>query len=399
MKIAFTKNIWSIVCLACFVLVGTSCNKNIGVEAVYITAAEKSSVTTFSATNENDEFGITISSSLIANSDIEGELTIDNSLVEQYNRNHGESYKALPEGACVLSNNLVMVESGKYRSEVAKLVVKDIDAIKKGVNFLLPVKLISKNKDYPSLPGSDVLYIIVNRKLLVDVPKLNGQNYFKINFKDNDVSRFQNMSAFTIEARVSMWEFPKYYGGNLMGVIGFPVGENAEKGTWIFVDGTPDRVGGEGNVPVFMFATKGWSVYAGKLGYTLDKNAWYHVAGVFENNTLSLYIDGILFVQAEYTKPISLSDEFYIGAAPGVQNGFHLKGAVSEARFWTRALTASELKNPLHRCFVEVDSDGLEGYWKLDDKSNECKDYTGHGHTAVKQGSGELEWLQEVPCP
>lgn len=399
MKIAFTKNIWSIVCLACFVLVGTSCNKNIGVEAVYITAAEKSSVTTFSATNENDEFGITISSSLIANSDIEGELTIDNSLVEQYNRNHGESYKALPEGACVLSNNLVMVESGKYRSEVVKLVVKDIDAIKKGVNFLLPVKLISKNKDYPSLPGSDVLYIIVNRKLLVDVPKLNGQNYFKINFKDNDVSRFQNMSAFTIEARVSMWEFPKYYGGNLMGVIGFPVGENAEKGTWIFVDGTPDRVGGEGNVPVFMFATKGWSVYAGKLGYTLDKNAWYHVAGVFENNTLSLYIDGILFVQAEYAKPISLSDEFYIGAAPGVQNGFHLKGAVSEARFWTRALTASELKNPLHRCFVEVDSDGLEGYWKLDDKSNECKDYTGHGHTAVKQGSGELEWLQEVPCP
>ena len=399
MKIAFTKNIWSIVCLACFVLVGTSCNKNIGVEAVYITAAEKSSVTTFSATNENDEFGITISSSLIANSDIEGELTIDNSLVEQYNRNHGESYKALPEGACVLSNNLVMVESGKYRSEVAKLVVKDIDAIKKGVNFLLPVKLISKNKDYPSLPGSDVLYIIVNRKLLVDVPKLNGQNYFKINFKDNDVSRFQNMSAFTIEARVSMWEFPKYYGGNLMGVIGFPVGENAEKGTWIFVDGTPDRVGGEGNVPVFMFATKGWSVYAGKLGYTLDKNAWYHVAGVFENNTLSLYIDGILFVQAEYAKPISLSDEFYIGAAPGVQNGFHLKGAISEARFWTRALTASELKNPLHRCFVEVDSDGLEGYWKLDDKSNECKDYTGHGHTAVKQGSGELEWLQEVPCP
>lgn len=399
MKIAFTKNIWSIVCLACFVLVGTSCNKNIGVEAVYITAAEKSSIATFSATNENDEFGITISSSLIANSDIEGELTIDNSLVEQYNRNHGESYKALPEGACVLSNNLVMVESGKYRSEVAKLVVKDIDAIKKGVNFLLPVKLISKNKDYPSLPGSDVLYIIVNRKLLVDVPKLNGQNYFKINFKDNDVSRFQNMSAFTIEARVSMWEFPKYYGGNLMGVIGFPVGENAEKGTWIFVDGTPDRVGGEGNVPVFMFATKGWSVYAGKLGYTLDKNAWYHVAGVFENNTLSLYIDGILFVQAEYAKPISLSDEFYIGAAPGVQNGFHLKGAVSEARFWTRALTASELKNPLHRCFVEVDSDGLEGYWKLDDKSNECKDYTGHGHTAVKQGSGELEWLQEVPCP
>ena len=76
-------------------------------------------------------------------------------------------------------------------------------------------------------------------------------------------------------------------------------------------------MGGEGDVPVFMFATKGWSVYAGKLGYTLEKNAWYHVAGVFENNTLSLYIDGILFIQAEYANPISFSEEFYIGATPG----------------------------------------------------------------------------------
>lgn len=398
MKNLFSKNILAVACLSCLFL-GTSCNESIKVDAVYITAAENTPITTFSATNNEDELGITISSSLIANSNIEGELMIDNSLVERYNSDHGESYKTLPEGACVLSSNSVLVENGKYRSEAVKLVVKDIDAIQKGVNFLLPIRLVSKSKDYPSLPGSDVLYVIVNRKLLVNVPKLNGQNYFKINFKDNDVSRFQNMTAFTLEARVSMWEFPKYYGGNLMGIIGFPGGDNSEKGAWIFVDGTPDRVGGEGDVPVFMFSTKGWSVYAGKLGYTLEKNAWYHVAGVFENNTLSLYIDGILFVQAEYANPISFSDEFYIGAAPGVQKGFYLKGSVSEARFWTRALKASELKNPLHRCFVEVDSEGLEGYWKLDDMNNECKDYTGHGHTATKEGSGDLEWITEVPCP
>ena len=31
--------------------------------------------------------------------------------------------------------------------------------------------------------------------------------------------------------------------------------------------------------------------------------------------------------------------------------------------------------------------------------SDECKDYTGHGHTAVKEGSGAIEWMTEVPCP
>ena len=92
MKNLFTKNIWAVACLSCLAFIGTSCNESIDVEAVYITAAEKTPITTFSATNNNDELGITISSSLVANSNIEGELMIDNSLVERYNSDHGESY-------------------------------------------------------------------------------------------------------------------------------------------------------------------------------------------------------------------------------------------------------------------------------------------------------------------
>lgn len=385
----------SIICVA----ITESCNESISVDSIYITAAEKTPVATFSAKQTGDAMGITISSSLIAKADIEAHLSIDNSLVNRYNNEHGENYQELEAGVCVLSESTIKVENGNYRSKTVKLIVKDIDALKKGVNYLVPVKLVSESKDYPSLPGSDVLYIVVNRTLLMNVPKFNGSNYFKINFKDNDVNKFQNLDAFTIEARVSMWEFPKYYGGNLMGIMGFPEGENIEKSAWLFVDGTPDRVGGEGNVPVFMFAVKQWGVYAGKLGFTVEKDGWYHVAGVFANNKLSLYLDGILFAEAEYSKKVSFTTNFYIGGAPGVQNGFYLKGAVSEARFWTRALTSVELRNPLHQCFVEVDSEGLEGYWKLDDAKDECQDYTGHGHTAVKGGSGEIQWLTEVPCP
>lgn len=376
-----------------------SCNECISVDSIYITAAEKTPVASFSAKQTGDAMGITISSSLIAKADIEAQLSIDNSLVNRYNNEHGENYQELEDGVCVLSESTIKVENGNYRSETVKLIVKDIEALKKGVNYLVPVKLVSNSKDYPSLPGSDVLYIVVNRTLLMSVPKFNGSNYFKVNFKDNDVTKFQNLDAFTIEARVSMWEFPKYYGGNLMGIMGFPEGENIEKSAWLFVDGTPDRVGGEGNIPVFMFAVKQWGVYAGKLGFTVEKDGWYHVAGVFANNKLSLYLDGILFAEAEYSKKVSFTTNFYIGGAPGVQNGFYLKGAVSEARFWTRALTSIELRNPLHQCFVEVDSEGLEGYWKLDDAKDECQDYTGHGHTAVKGGNGEIQWLSEVPCP
>ena|SRR3712207_2500421 len=392
------KNMRTAIFALCCTVVA-SCNDSVSVDAIYITAAEKTPVTSFSAKHAGDAMGITISSALIPSEDIEGTLSIDNALVENYNSSHGENFQALPDGICKLSENHLKIQSGMHRSEPVKLIVEDIESLKKGINYLVPIRLQSQSKTYPALPGSDVLYVVLNRTILMNVPKLNGENYFKVNFKDQDVSRFQNLDEFTLEARINMWQFPKYYDGNLMGILGFPESETIEKSAWLFVDGTPDRVGGAGNVPVVMLGVKQWSVYAGKLGFPMNLGEWYHVAGVFSNNKLQLYLDGILFAEADYSKKISFTNNFYIGAAPGVQNGFHFKGSISEARFWTRALTPAELRNPLHRCFVDVDSKGLEGYWKLDDMADNCKDYTGHGHTAVKEGYGSIEWQQEVPCP
>lgn len=398
MKTLSKKYILILLCLIS-VTMFYSCNDDITVEGVYITAAEKTSIINFSARTNGDNMGITVSTTLIAESDVEVSLAIENSLVEQYNKDHDESYQTLPEGTCSLSESKLIVTNGNYRSDAIKLVVNDVEKIAKGVNYLLPIRLTSKSKDYQSLSGSDVLYVVINRTILMSVAKFNGYNCMKVNFKDQDVSRLQNLDEFTIEARVSMYEFPRYYGGNLMGVIGFPEGESIEKSAWIFVDGTPDRVGGEGNVPVYMFAVKQWTVYVGKLGFEIAKDSWHHVAGVFSNNKLKLYIDGELFSEVDYKNKVSFTNNFYIGGAPGVQNGFYLKGAVSEARLWRRALSSSELKNPLHQCFVESDSEGLEGYWKLDDESDTCKDYSGNGHDAVKVGSGSIEWIKEVPCP
>ena len=51
MKNLFTKNRLAVACLSCLAFIGTACNESIDVEAVYITAAEKTPITTFSATN------------------------------------------------------------------------------------------------------------------------------------------------------------------------------------------------------------------------------------------------------------------------------------------------------------------------------------------------------------
>lgn len=372
-----------------------SCNDDLNNNVVYITAAESTPIMNFSAKGTGDDIGITVSSSLIVEQDVEVVLSIENSLVDEYNKKYNESYKALKEGTCSLSENNITLTKGNYRTSAITLTVNDIEKVEKGTNYLLPVKLISKNKDYQALPGSDVLYIVINRTILQNVPKFSGTNCLKVEFKNNDLTRLQNLDAFTIEARVNLWEFPKYYGGNLMGIIGFPASTSA----WLFVDGTPDRVGGEGNIPVFMLGAEQWTVYAGKLGFTVERDNWYHIAGVYENNTLKLYINGVLFDESEYNKKISFTDKFYIGGSPGVQNGFYIKGAISEARLWTRALTMTELRNPLHQCFVSSDSEGLEGYWKLNDGNKSFIDYSGNGHDAVSIGTDPIDVMEDVPCP
>ena len=171
----------------------SACNEDVSVDSIYITAAENTPITNFSAKKTGDALGITISSALIAKSDIEGELLVENALVANYNSAHGEDYQSLPNGVCELSDTHVKIVNGNYRSEAVKLVVKDIEALKKGVNSLVPIRLVSNAKRYPVLPGSDVLYVVINRTLLMNVPKFNGENYFKVNFKDNDVSKFQNI--------------------------------------------------------------------------------------------------------------------------------------------------------------------------------------------------------------
>jgi len=106
-----------------------ACNEDVSVDSIYITAAEKTPITNFSAKKTDDALGITISSALIAKSDIEGQLLIEKGLVASYNSAHGEDYQSLPDGACVLSNSHVKIKNGNYRSEAVKLVVKDINAL------------------------------------------------------------------------------------------------------------------------------------------------------------------------------------------------------------------------------------------------------------------------------
>jgi PKD repeat protein len=78
-------------------------------------------------------------------------------------------------------------------------------------------------------------------------------------------------------------------------------------------------------------------------------NEWTHVAGTYDGQALSIYINGILDNQANYTQgAFSGTNDFAIGAlVGGMASGQSVKqfaGSIDEVDLFNRALTASEIQ-------------------------------------------------------
>jgi len=69
--------------------------------------------------------------------------------------------------------------------------------------------------------------------------------------------------------------------------------------------------------------------------------SWHHAACIFDGTTMYLYIDGILHAYRTATLQYH-SNEFFVGYDPN-DVPYHFNGLLDEARFYSRALNASEV--------------------------------------------------------
>ncbi|WP_276496165.1 LamG-like jellyroll fold domain-containing protein [Pontibacter litorisediminis] len=136
---------------------------------------------------------------------------------------------------------------------------------------------------------------------------------------------------------------------------------DAEKGFQLLIQNGKACIAGRdgsGN-----YRTSGYS-------YTIvaDDN-WHHLAGVVEDGTWMIYVDGVLEQKSEtgYTRTIlSSSEKLLIGNYYYRFLGNHFySGQVDEVKLWKRALTVSEIRQNMCRS-IPPDSPDLIGYFKLD---------------------------------
>lgn len=100
-------------------------------------------------------------------------------------------------------------------------------------------------------------------------------------------------------------------------------------------------------------------------------NKWVHIAGVFDRDGfMSLYINGELKASTNISASSFAAinnNSFQIGCAGSYpSSGFPWAGEMDEVRLWSRALTATEIRENMCQKLTGNET-GLIGYWRFDE--------------------------------
>lgn len=142
-----------------------------------------------------------------------------------------------------------------------------------------------------------------------------------------------------------------------------------------------------------------------------ELDRWYHVAVTWDDTFAYFYIDGELL----YRTGISNYSGFNLGVAYGGSESDYNRafwigyaynadrffpGYMAEVRVWNRTLTKEEINAENHFYSVPVDSEGLVGYWKLNDGAGQIiKDHSPSGNNMLGEINVHSSGGQQIGDP
>lgn len=372
-----------------FVVLLSSCQEVAEMQDVILfTGTESSPKINFSIESPSD-IGITVTSTKKVEKETKVTLAIGTQAqLDQYNAKTGKKYVLPPSGSFKLNSNETIIKEGNYVSEAVKLSVVSLNDFQEGANYCIPLVITGTNNELAVLESSRIMYVAINRVLIQRAMKLGGGCglHVPLFMKDPRVSA---LNQITMEARVRVDDFHTSDWGiaSIMGI------EENYLLRFCNIDVRPNQL----QMGPAIVSNKKYFITS-ETNFTTDK--WYHFASVFDGSSVAIYVNGKLDVKFS-VEPGSINlnvdyyDGFWIGQSCGRR---YLDGTICEARFWSRALSASELQDNM--CTVDPKSDGLLAYWKLNEEQEDGRilDVTGNGFDAFPKNKS-YSWVENVKCP
>lgn len=358
-------------------------------DVIYFTGTEESPRITFTIEEPRD-MGITITATNKVETDTRVLLEVgDQSMLDAYNAKTGKKYVMPPAGSFNLDKNETVIKAGNYVSESVRFGVTSLDEFVEGTNYCVPLVITGTDGDMPILESSKVMYVVINRTIISKAVDLHGRCGFNVPLFMTD-PRVSALDQATMEIRVRVNSFPSANANpgisSLMGI----------EETFLFRFGD---ISIEKNqlqlAPAVINGKKYFTT--GETRYTTGK--WHQVVCVYDGSSVAIYVDGKLDVKfGAGPGTINLNTDYFDGFWFGQScGGRYLDGAISEARFWTRALTMNEIQD--NACYVDPKTPGLLAYWRFNavQEDGRVLDETGNGFDAIPHGS--YTWIENVRCP
>lgn len=364
---------------ALFMLGVTACDNaeyDVVNNKIYITEAISGQSTKLVVDPDNGVDGnFSVSLSDKSTSDVSGKLIASEAALEAYNTLNGTNYKMLPADNYSFSEETVMIPAGSTISSSIDVHINPFtkEQSESGDLYALPIAVESTSSDYSSLLSASSYIILLDQIIVTSVPILGGSNPVT---PVTTMRQDYNLNEWSIEFRMNMDGFNK----NNQAIIGMYPDE-------IYVRfGDADK-----DFNMLQIKTQG-TQYESKTRFEADK--WYHIAIVGNSSSMTVYVDGV----ADGTLNLSGSASWNIAKdkITLISSGatwFVNHCMLSEFRFWTKAISQSQIQNYMYA--IDPETPGLEAYWKMNEGTgNSFKDATEHGNDMV--AAGTISWKDGI---
>ena len=412
-------------------MVLASCSRFDAVDRVFensaylnVSATDQTQLATFNNRIDETSLSLAVQLAYPADKDISATVSVDASLVDEYNHRYSTSYEMLPSQYYDFPDKTVTVSAGRVSSETVEILFKGLTgegedntgAMELDKTWILPVKVTSGDIDV--MGSASVAYYLVKRTSAITMAAQLTDNWIKFP-KMNEVggpvaAAYNGLTAITYEAFIYIDKFDtenSFGDCNISTVMGVEqylllrIGDTNFERRQLQFDGS-------GNGSQF-----GKLPSKGDPAKNLSAGQWYHVACTYDQatRTARIFLNGELIDEAKDVGVTGSSEEnrinlamrgmegatnaeyeFFIGKS---YNDFRpLQGKIAEARVWKCARTQEEIKANMQGISNPEDEADLIGYWKFDEgEGNTVKDYSSVGNDGVSET--DIIWPQGIEIP
>ena len=324
-------------------------------------------------------YNFSVSLTGVTQEDVQVHIAYDSLAVVRYNAVNKTNYAAVPRNTFVINDEFVTIKKGTATSPMTSVTLRDNSFIQEGVNYVIPLAVAYMDGGKAGiLDASRNLFIKIGKTMetfSLDIPGIGV-------YSTHSLGAGYNLNTWTLEIKAHPYNMKSRGNDQLCRFCCW----NEDGGGQVLLrfneNGKPWKT-------LDIVAPSGRYV-TGSTGDpatgSFEQNQWYMISIVWDGSNMSVYINGEKDTPTENSVSGNQAfnlNRFEIGMSwGGYGSSQSYTGRMAEMRIWNIARSASDIAST--QCSVDPKSEGLVGYWKMNE---------GEGHVFHDSVAGnDMDW-------